>query len=181
MTRLPSPRRLLHAGGVALLAAVLAVVLATAVPQAVGADHSFVVLSGSMEPAISPGDVVFVREVPASAVETGSVVTYRRADAGRTTHRVVDVVERDGRRYLRTRGDANEEADPQLVPADAVVGEVLVVLPYVGHLLLFADTRLGVVVLVFVPAGLLVANELWTLASAVRRGGESTAATEGDE
>jgi hypothetical protein len=50
-----------------------------------------------MEPALGPGDVVAVRSVPPSAVETGDIVTYRASDpAGeasreRLTHRVDEI------------------------------------------------------------------------------------------
>ncbi|WP_255150867.1 signal peptidase I [Halorarius halobius] len=168
----PSTRRLAHAVGALLLVACVTPFVVTAVPQTVGASHSYTVMSGSMEPAISPGDVVLVREVPPRRIERGDVITYEFTDGGgavqRRTHRVVDVVAREDGRYFRTKGDANDAPDPQLVPADAVVGRVVATLPVVGHVTLFASTRVGFVALVLVPVGLLFLSELWSLVGALR-------------
>ena len=59
---------------------VLAVVpfVVYAVPGVVGASESYVVLSGSMEPTISPGDVIVVEDVDPGDVEEGDVITFRR-------------------------------------------------------------------------------------------------------
>jgi len=54
--------------GLILLIALVLPFVAYAVPQVAGAEHSFVVLSGSMEPSISPGDVVLVAGVQPDAV-----------------------------------------------------------------------------------------------------------------
>lgn len=165
-------RTLLNAIGVAVLLAFVLPFVVAAAPQLVGADQSYTVMTGSMQPAISPGDVVIVRDVPAETIEKGDVITYE-FDGGaggveRRTHRVVEAVEREDGRHFRTKGDANEDPDQRLVPAGAVVGRVLVTIPYAGHVMLFANTRLGLTVLVIVPAALLVLSEVWMLVGAVR-------------
>lgn len=171
MTR-PSWRRLLDTAGLVLLVAVVVPFVVASVPQLVGASQSYTVMSGSMEPAISPGDVVLVREVPPGSIAEGDVVTYEFATAGSTTerrtHRVVEVVRREDGRYFRTKGDANEEADRRLVPAGAVVGRVAYTIPYVGYVTLFASTAEGLLVLVLLPAGALFGSELLSLVAAVR-------------
>ena len=155
--------------GLVVLVVVLAPFVAFAVPQLVGANHSYVVLSSSMSPAIGAGDVVFVSDVDPTRVEQGDVVTFEVGDTAqasgsdtRITHRVVKVVERNGTTYFRTKGDANEEADDTLVPAAALVGRVSFSLPLLGHVIVFIGTPLGTVLLVVVPALLFVLNEVWT-------------------
>ena len=69
----------------AAVVVVIAVVVPFAIhamPGLIGANHSFVVLSGSMEPTISPGDVVVVEEVPPGEIERGDVITYAEGRAG---------------------------------------------------------------------------------------------------
>ena len=152
-----------------VLLAVVGVFVATAVPQAVGADHSYVVLSDSMSPAIDAGAVVFVSETPAGEIEAGDIITFEQAGTGsesRVTHRVVEVVESDGARQFRTKGDANEDPDPTLVTESQVVGVVQFHVPYVGYVTSFAQSKLGILALVVVPAVLLVVSELWDLATA---------------
>jgi signal peptidase len=163
----------LRRGLVAVLLVAVVPFVVTAVPQAVGAEESYVVLSGSMEPTMSAGDVVVVNAVAPSAIERGDVITFRD-DRQRVTHRVVNVTQEDGQRQFVTKGDANEEADMTPVAAESVVGRVAVVLPFIGHIVLFAQTRVGIAALVLVPAALLLATELRSLVGMYRdRDGET--------
>ena len=180
MTRFPTPsvpsaRQLLAM--VVLLAAVSPFVV-FAVPQAIGADEGFVVLSGSMEPALSPGDVVIVDA--SGPVGVGDVITYRTAgDSVPTTHRVVGAV--DG--GYETKGDANENADAGVVAPEAVIGQVILTIPLVGHVILWANTPVGYVTLVVAPLVLLGASELlaWARREPDGRGGEPPAASPGTD
>lgn len=155
------------AHGVGLLVLLLAVLLAIliAVPGLVGAEGSYVVTSDSMSPAINAGDMVVVRGVDATDIDTGSVITFRSESmAGSVvTHRVVEVVETGEGVGYRTKGDANEEADRSLVKPGQVVGSVWFTLPLVGHLVAFAQSDLGIIALVVVPALLLLGSELYAL------------------
>jgi signal peptidase len=126
-----------------------------AVPQVIGADEGYVVLSGSMEPVLSPGDVVIVDS--SGPVQNGDVITYRSpGDSVPTTHRVVGEV--DGR--YETKGDANEEADTGTVAPEAIIGKVVLTIPLIGHIILWANTPVGYVLLVISPLVLLGVSEL---------------------
>lgn len=160
--------------GLLLVIAVAVTFVSTAAPQIVGADHSFVVESNSMSPAIGAGSVVYVNEVPTDRIGKGDVVTFRRAGGQRVTHRVVGVVERGGNRAFRTKGDANEDPDRQLVEPGQIVGRAAFHLPLIGHVVAFAQTPLGLVSLVLVPAGALIALELRDLLSLLSNGDAST-------
>lgn len=160
-----------------MVAVAVAVFVVFAVPQAVGADHSYVVLSSSMAPTMEAGDAILVSEVPPERIAEGDVVTFEPpADHGeygtdRVTHRVVEVLDRDDGLYFRTQGDANEEPDRALVPAANVVGRVSIHVPELGHAVLFASSDTGLVTLVVLPAVLLGLDEiykLWTMTKAER-------------
>lgn len=151
--------------GLGFIAAVVLLVLFL-VPSAVGAEASYVVLSDSMSPTIDAGDVVVVQSTAPEAITENEVITYRTTRQGgpnRVTHRVVAIQETESGVQFRTKGDANENPDPELVPAEAVIGTLWFTVPLVGHLFVFAGTDLGLVALVIVPAVLLVLNELYTL------------------
>lgn len=134
-----------------------------AFPPVVGADHSYVVLTGSMRPAIDPGDVVIVQSVPAGAVAIGDVITFRTSGSDvPVTHRVVDVTEdANGGPAFATKGDANEDPDARVVPAGQVVGRVVFTIPYIGYVVEFVNSPTGFVALVLVPIGLLVLDTVW--------------------
>ncbi|MFC7142568.1 signal peptidase I [Halosimplex aquaticum] len=159
-------RRLVNLAGLLVGVTVVALFVSAAIPQVVGADASYVVRSDSMSPSIEAGSVVYVSSVPAAEISTGDVITFRNGAAGdqRVTHRVVGVVEEGGERRFRTKGDANDQADPELVPSQAVIGRVGFHVPLLGYAITFAQTDLGLALLVIVPAVLLAVTELWDLA-----------------
>lgn len=152
------------AGALATVLGVLlvAVFVVQAAPGVVGADASYVVLSGSMEPTISPGDAVVVRDVDPATLESGDVITFVRSDESTpVTHRVVEVVEGEDGLAFRTKGDANSDPDPAPVPASNVTGEVWFAIPLVGHVVMFANTPTGLAVLVGLPIAAFVVSELY--------------------
>jgi len=173
-------RRLANVVGLVLLLAVIVPFLVYSVPQVVGAEHSYVVLSGSMEPAMSPGDVVIVDDTPAAEIEKGDVITFAEGgDERPTTHRVIEVVEQSGETAFRTQGDANENADRSLVTPPDLEGKVMSVggylfaIPLIGHVILFASTTQGIIALLMLPLGLLILSEIWGVIAAAG-GGDDT-------
>jgi signal peptidase I len=81
------------------------------------------VAGGSMEPALTAGDLLVYRR--GAAIEPGDLVLFEHRDS-LVVHRVVSTL-RGGR--LRTRGDANDTLDAAPVDSDAVRGEVVLVVP----------------------------------------------------
>ena len=170
-----TPREAANLLALVVLLAIVVPFVIFAIPQVVGAEQSYVVLSGSMEPAISPGDVVIVNEVPASAIAVGDVITYGGSESSPpTTHRVIGVQEQGGELVFETKGDANENADLATAPASTVRGKVmdlpigiptnghsLFVIPLIGYVIQFAQTQLGFVLLVAIPIVLLALSEFW--------------------
>ena len=166
-------KRLLNVLGLLVLVALVVPFLIYAVPGVIGADASHVVLSGSMSPAIEAGDVVIVREVPAQTIEEGDIITFETPTGGLpTTHRVTDVQGAGADLTFQTKGDANEDADPQMIgPAD-VNGKVILTIPLIGHVILFAGTPLGMIVFLGLPFGILILSEAWVFAR--EAGGDSS-------
>jgi len=150
--------------GIVLLIALVAPFVVYAVPGVVGADHSFVVLTASMTPAIAPGDVVIVAERDPATIVEGDVITFVRGDNEvPVTHRVIDVVDGPGGVAFETQGDANGAPDASLVPGANVIGAVAITIPYIGYVIQFVDSPVGFIALVVVPFGLLALSEVWSL------------------
>ena len=175
----------LNVAAILLLIAVVVPFAIYAVPQAVGGSQSYVVLSGSMEPAMSPGDAIIVEDVEAGQIRDGDVITFTRESETRpTTHRVESVIEQGDERLFVTKGDANEDADQQEVSASQIEGRVmtvggyLFVIPYIGYVLEFAQTQAGFVLLFVLPIALFLLNEAYNL---VTNGTKSEPATDSAE
>lgn len=96
----------------------------------------FTVLSGSMEPVYSPGDLIYVKEVDYRTLGDGDIITFMLSEDTVATHRIVGVVpdENDPSviRY-RTKGDANDAEDGSLVHYKNVIGSPIFSLPKMGY------------------------------------------------
>ena len=95
-----------------------------AVPMPFGYGAS-VVLSGSMEPALSVGDLLIVRET--EDYEVGDIVVYQSGTIP-VVHRIVTIDEET----VVTRGDANNTEDEPF-SVTALKGKVIRVIPKVGY------------------------------------------------
>ena len=165
---------------VLLVVALVVPFVVYSVPAVVGGEESYIVLTASMTPAISPGDAVVVGEVGAADVAVGDVVTYRRSptDEVPVTHRVIGIVDTaDGVAY-QTKGDANEDADAALVNPDQLVGKVVLTIPYIGYVVQFVNSPMGFVALVVVPIGLLIASEVYEF---TKRGSKTAESSDSDD
>ncbi len=95
--------------------------------------YPIVTAGHSMAPTLREGDLVIMREVSADSVEVGDIIQYRGQQAY-VLHRVVEARGSGPNREFVTKGDGNNGADPEPVPAEAVTGEVLFYIPKLGHL-----------------------------------------------
>lgn len=106
-----------------------------------------VVLSGSMEPELSVGDLIIVAE--ADSFAEGDVVVFQ-SGSSLVVHRITQI---DGE-MLTTKGDANNtEDDP--VNVSTVKGRVIFSVPYVGTAVNFLKTPLGTILVIVLAIALL--------------------------
>ncbi|HEX2085137.1 MAG TPA: signal peptidase I [Solirubrobacteraceae bacterium] len=131
------------------------------VPRAAGVTP-FTVLTGSMEPALAPGDVVLSARRSPLDVRPGDIVTFHdpSRDGELVTHRVKSMRRVGETVSFVTKGDANDVPERWSVPADGHIGRAALSVPKVGHVLRWAGTRAGKLGLIALPALLLVLLEL---------------------
>lgn len=121
-----------------------------------------VVLSGSMDPAIQPGDLIFVDDCDPAALKEGDVVCYLSSGKA-ITHRIVSITEGDdGQPRLVTKGDANNAEDRLAVSFDQVQGQWKGArVPGLGDAILFMQTPAGMILFIVVPLALFFAWDVW--------------------
>jgi signal peptidase I len=121
----------------------------------------------SMTPAIPVGAALIAEPVAPADLAVGDVVSLRTGSAQAVfTHRIARLVEREGGIWLETKGDANVEPDPALVPVSAVIGRVVVTIPYAGYLVTVLSQPIGMVFVLSLAGLFLVAGWLLEPASA---------------
>ena len=154
-------RLFLAFAGWTLIGAAIGLLVVVSGPALLG-HRSFVVMSGSMEPTISAGDVVIDEQVSPLEIKAGDVITFRAPDGETSliTHRVRDVTLEGSWVAFVTKGDANNSSERWSIPADGVLGRVLYKLPKVGYVLAYARSPWARVVLVLVPVLALAAHAL---------------------
>jgi signal peptidase I len=125
--------------GTLILLAVIALCLPMTLPRLMGYEVYHVV-SGSMEPEIPVGSVIYVEPVDAAQIEAGEIIAFQSGDSV-ITHRVVknQVVEGS----FVTKGDANDQEDVNSVPYAYLIGRVAYHLPVLGELMGVLSSTVG--------------------------------------
>lgn len=159
-------------------------------PPTVSGYRLFAVLSGSMSPEFETGSLVVVKPVDPAALHVGDIITFGNADGQLVTHRIIGI-ENDGDLSFITKGDANEVADSEPVPAHRVVGMMALAIPWLGRILVFSQTKKGILLMIAIPSLLILvleARSLWRFAAeedkkraAQAEQGESTQAEKAEQ
>ncbi len=154
----------LSAVSMVLLIALVLGCLPLTVPRIFGL-HIYTVVSGSMEPAIPTGSLVYVRETSPEQVGAEEVIAFygARDSASIITHRVVE--NRVVMGEFITKGDANQTEDMNPIPYENFIGSVVYSIPALGRaaeLLTSHDGKLvagAVIVAALLLQGLAVLTE----------------------
>ena len=136
-----------------------------------------VVVSGSMEPKLHKGDLLFLRGKDAENIKNGTIEgkegdiivfdargLWVNAPSDPIVHRVIDkwYVNGDGW-YFKTKGDANSFPDEGEVPESSILGVVTGRIPYIGWVkIVLTDSGLLIPLLVIVSA-LLIISLIWDI------------------
>ncbi len=118
----------------------------------VGGYSALIVLSGSMEPTIKTGEVIVIHAEPEYKLR--DILTYREGSV-LVTHRIVDVTSDT----YTTRGDANNTDDPPIKKSQAV-GKTIFHIPYLGRVILFVQSPIGLSTVLFILVGLKIMYSL---------------------
>lgn len=114
----------------------------------------FNVVSGSMEPTYSVGDLLYVKTVDPDSVKIGDPITFvLNEDLVVATHRVVAIDSHS--RQFYTKGDANETADAAPVHFNNLVGVPVFAIPLLGYVSAYIQSPPGMYVAIAFGALLL--------------------------
>lgn len=152
-----------------LLTVFLLVVLSIVVLQKIskntitlGNIYIFQVVSESMLPEYYVGDIIVVRKTDVNDLKIGDDITYLGSASsvnGLTiTHRIVDIEDKDGKKFFITKGVSNYIEDP-IITGDNIYGKVIyhtVLFSFVGRLM----TNIYIYYFLFISVGVAFSYEL---------------------
>lgn len=124
-----------------LVAAILLLFAGVLLLPRVAGMETYAVLTGSMQPAIGAGSLVYTQKVQSQALAVGDVITFQMASGTVVTHRIAAIDEGGN---FTTKGDANNVVDMAPVAPSQVIGRVAFRLPALGTVCEVLKTRTGI-------------------------------------
>ncbi len=116
----------------------------------------FNVISGSMEPTYSVGDLLYVKTVDPDSVKVGDAITFvLNEDLVVATHRVV-AIDSENRKFT-TKGDVNETEDATPVHFNNLIGVPTFAIPLLGYISAYIQSPPGMYVAIAFGVVLLAA------------------------
>lgn len=117
------------------------------------------VLTNSMQPKLSAGDMVFVKTKKASDVKVGEIITFKVTETNTKliTHRVIRVTDKG----FLTKGDNNNVQDNWVVKPADVIGEVSTIIPKAGLVAKFVSGPIGFSIFIILPLLLFILMEVY--------------------
>lgn len=102
----------------------------------------YIVMSDSMSPEYTVGDLVYIKKIAPEKIKIGDVISFKTSSSDTiVTHRVVEIYESE--KYFTTKGDANETVDEAVVRYENVVGIVNFSIPVVGYMYILLSWSFG--------------------------------------
>jgi signal peptidase I len=130
--------------------------LITSHSAVLGGIRSYDVMTGSMEPVLHVGSMVFTK--PAATYQVGDVITFKRGNIT-VTHRIFGTKDN----MFITKGDANKSQDPQLVSKSQIIGKNFFVIPNIGKITGFVKTVPGFLLVIVLPLMVYIGFEINTI------------------
>lgn len=112
-------------------------------------------MAGGNDDSFYGGDLIFIKTVKAEDVKTGDVISFfDPAGNGSTitSHRVIEIINEDGKISFKTQGDNNNSEDKVPVPAENLVGTYTGFrIAGAGRVAMFMQTTWGLIICVVLP------------------------------
>lgn len=126
----------------------------------------YYILTGSMEPELSAGDIIIGKQTDHSELCVGDIITYNGME-GQTkdkiiTHKIIEINDSNGEPEFITKGDANEIEDPP-VAADQIISKMVLKVPLAGKMFSAVNSRFGFLLIIILPLVLLLVSEIISL------------------
>ncbi len=110
---------------------------------------SFVIVSGSMEPTIMTGDAILVKEVPQKEIKTNDIISFSQGETI-VTHRVIEIIEENGVKRYKTKGDNNNTEDREKITYEQIEGKYQFKINQFGTIIKILKSKITLAILVII-------------------------------
>lgn len=104
---------------------------------------TYVVISGSMKPNIEIGDVVIVKKE--KELKEGDIISYRKGKSV-ITHRITSIIEENGEKIYKTKGDNNNTEDSEQIINEIIEGKVIKIIPKIGNIVFILKNKITILI-----------------------------------
>lgn len=110
---------------------------------------NFIIVSGSMEPTIMTGDAIFVKKVPENELKENDIISFHDGNII-TTHRIVEITEKNGIKEYTTKGDNNNTEDKNKVTYDEIEGKYQFKITGFGIIMEILQSKITLIILIVI-------------------------------
>lgn len=124
------------------------------------------VQSNSMVPTFSRGSLVEIMPTPLKQLKVGNIINFVDPSNKQIslTHRIIQTPNSHNDYKFVTKGDANKVHDTPIF-SSAIIGKERLAIPYVGYLTNFVNKPLGLILIIYIPALIIIIEEVLRLAA----------------
>lgn len=118
-------------------------------PSIVG-YHPLVVLTGSMEPTLKVGSIIYYEKIKEEDIKVGDIITFKKNNGSVVSHRVYSINNGE----YETKGDANRIKDLESIKYSSIMGKnKSLSIVYLGYFIKFINDNpiliiVGIIILI---------------------------------
>ena len=144
--------------------------------------------SGSMEPTFKEGDLIIAKEIDdINELKVDDVISFWTNEIVEgsnviNTHRIIEVIDENGTKSFKTKGDNNDQEDTYIVYPSKIIGKWTGTrLGGIGKVMKFLKTKTGFLVCILIPMAIFFLFELFKLIMVIIQMRQPAKLTEDDE
>lgn len=111
---------------------------------------AYIITSESMKPTINIGDVIITKPCKEEELNADDIITFSKNNEITNTHRIIKIIDEDGKKSFITKGDNNELQDEKEVKFDEIQGKVILTIPKLGKIIEFMQNKIVILVILLI-------------------------------
>lgn len=109
--------------------------------------RAYVIVSGSMEPELSIGDLVVVKQE--NNLKEGDIISFWYGESI-VTHRIIKIEKENGKNIYTTKGDSNNVEDNGTITDENIIGKKIITIPKLGKITLIFQGKLAIIIMLII-------------------------------